>query len=172
MKRITLLSVRCVWKPVEQSLKGALLVVCKCDVADSFWRGGNDDLSERSRRETVIDDQIFSFVLELARRHSFDIDEEVVQAARAGQARFVTHLSKRSILSQQIFRVFDTDVFQKFFGADARPFFEQALEVELTQVHFARHTPKVGLFPETFIYKRNRFCYSFIICICHRDLLY
>ena len=78
-------------------------------------------------------------------------------------------------MSQQTFRMFDADVFQKFLWGHTRPFLEKALEMVPAQVCLACHSIKIWLFPEMLADVGDRFCYSFVVSqfvLCFLESIY
>src|SRR6185312_15667407 len=74
--------------------RGLFRAVDERHMTDTLIRRGDQQPAERALGKAVIDMQRFPAVLVFTRRHAFDLDEEIVQPARARQTRFECRISQ------------------------------------------------------------------------------
>src|SRR3989344_315529 len=146
LERIGFLRECRVRKLFVQILQHFLLVVGERYMRDAFRCRGDEDAAERAVGKRIIDGEILAASLIFPRRHAFDRDEEIVQSARAGEARLVRGFQKRcAIFRKQLLCVSEAHVLQEFLRACPGPFRKEPLEMEGAHLQARSYSLKIRL---------------------------
>jgi hypothetical protein len=107
-------------------------------------REGEQTLPEGAAVQAVGDLQPRAQSFVLTRGHRINGDEQVVEAARAGQTGLVGRIQLGAAF-EQLFRMLDREVLQEAFRTDTGPAGEQALEVVGAEVDLLGYFLEAGL---------------------------
>ncbi len=121
-------------------------VIGEGHMAQPLVGGRQQHITERAGIEVVRYRQPGRAVLVFARGHAFDVDEQIVQASAAGQARFQRGLLHAALLRQYCLGIFKAQVFQHFLRADTGQLLKLTLQVHGADVHVCGHVFQLGLF--------------------------
>ncbi len=149
LQRVGFFPENCIRKFRLEIAEGFCFVVFKCHITDAL-RGGRDNyISERAFRETVIDCEASAAVFIFGRGHSFNIYEQVMQAAGTGKARFKSRVEKSNLVAaKHFFGMFEADVLQKSFRSRSCPLGKHSLKMSRAKMYFPGHLIEIGLCPE------------------------
>jgi hypothetical protein len=113
--------------------------------------------------KAIADPEPRALGFELPRRHGLNVDKQVVQPPGAGKAGIVSGVEHAVRLAEQALGMFQGQELNEAFGTDPRPAPEQALEMELAQVHAFGDLAQFRLAMVVFFQEENGFFNSGVI---------
>ena len=120
---------------MSASARLAISLVDEAQARHAARRRDDNRLAERRGMEAISEDEIVAPVV--ARRQRLVGDEQVVQAARAGEADVISRVEHARRIAQQFPSALDGDRLQEGFGREAGPALEDVLEVRRRKADMA-----------------------------------